>query len=202
MNSTIPFRYCLLFALACLVSTASATTQRDSTIEKNDRQNGDAPTSMVLKKGTPVTFRTTEKVSSHDGFEIKTIALEIYTDVSSDGKTIVFNQNNYGEAEVTAQKAGAFGKPGKVEITAVSVRTVNGQRVRLDGIVTEKRGKDQRGMALGLSIGIPIAGLAMSTPPGILLFGIIGLFIKGREAVVPSGTIVRAVVAEDVVVQL
>lgn len=174
-----------------------ANNDTDTTSAKKDNA-----VTFILKRGTPITFKTTEKVSSRDGYQNKVIALEIFTDVSGDGKTIIFNQSNYGEAEVTTRKSGSFGKPGRVEIKAVGVRTVNGQRVKLEGMTVERNGKDKRGFALGMSIGVPIAGLAMSTPPGILLFGITGLFIKGKDAIMPAGEIIRAYVAEDVEVRL
>lgn len=204
----VPILYNLL-ALIILVAcqeNAWAAVKTDSTqhivTDSMRTITATEPTTAILKKGTIVSFITTEKVSSKDGQEYRTISLQVYTDVSIDGKNIVFNHNNYGEAEVTTHKAGSFGRPGKAEITAVSVRTVNGQRIALEGTTTERHGKDKRGLAFGMSLGIPIAGLAMSTPPGILVFGITGFFIRGKEAVIPVRTIIRAKVAEDTLIQL
>ena len=206
MKSTILSNLLVLLTLILSTQNAFASGENDSTsttrIDSTRSITTYEPTTAILKKGTIVSFITTEKVSSKDGEENRTISLQIYTDVSIDGKNIVFNHNNYGEAEITTHKAGSFGRPGKADITAVSVRTVNGQRVALEGLTMEKRGKDQRGLAFGMSLGIPIAGLAMSTPPGILIFGITGFFIKGKDATIPVRTIVRAKVAEDTLIQL
>ena len=142
-----------------LMSFTSVFANNDTDTTTVKKENA---TTVILKRGTPISLRTTEKVSSRDGYNHKIITLEIYTDVSVDGKTIVFNQSNFGEAEVTTRKSSAFGKPGKIEIKAVSARTVNGQRVKLEGVVIEKNGRDNRGLALGMSIGIPVAGIVMS----------------------------------------
>jgi hypothetical protein len=205
MKATILSNLIALITFVACQQNAFATVATDSMqhiVMDSMRALAAEPTTAILKKGTIVSFVTTEKVSSKDGQEYRTISLQVYTDVSIDGKNIVFNHNNYGEAEITTHKAGSFGRPGKAEITAVSVRTVNGQRIALEGTTTEKYGKDKRGLAFGMSLGIPIAGLAMSTPPGILIFGITGFFIKGKEATIPVRTIIRAKVAEDTLIQL
>lgn len=165
--------------------------------------NGDNPPKkerkITIKRGTKITLQLNDNVSSQENELGNVVEMMVMMDVKVNGKTVVAS-GTFAEGLVTdARRAGIFGKGGRIELEGINIRSIDGQRIPIKSVKVKKQGKNRKGMAWGMSILIPAAGILMGTPM-LAPFAIVGLFVKGREIDIEAGTLVTAKILEDVIV--
>ncbi|MDP3786463.1 MAG: hypothetical protein Q8R05_02810 [Candidatus Omnitrophota bacterium] len=143
------------------------------------------PDSMKVKNGTPVILRLTEDVSSKTKNMNESVAMQVAKDVIIDGKTVVKAGTPAMGTVSWAEKAGMLGKEGKIQITADSTKSVDGQRIPLRASVTSM-GKSETVMSVIMSI----------------LCCILFLLVPGKEASLPIGTEIKAYIDQDLTVEV
>lgn len=135
----------------------------------------------LLREGTVITLDLFDHLKSNEVQTGAIVELSVYKQVVVDGKTLV-KDGAYGEARVTtARRAGVFGRPGKLEVEAISLDAVDGTRVRLRGGTVTRVGRDRRGLATAL-----------------LIFGFL---VRGDDVEMESKTKFRALVESDVLIR-
>lgn len=136
-----------------------------------------APATRLLPADTEIHLRLLEPVASNTHVHADRFKLEVAEPVVVDGAVVIpAGAACVGEV-VHAGKAGFGGKAGELILATRFVR-VGDQEVRLRSF-TASNGSDRVNLALGLS------------------YVLVGLFVQGKNIVVPEGTDVYAKVAVD-----
>lgn len=148
--------------------------------------------SVKLTEGTIVPLSLSESISSKTAAEGNRVSFEVVDDVlSEDGKQVLIKAGTVANGSITKlEKNGAFGKAGELAITIDKTRTVDGKRVPLK-LSINKAGESKRGTSIGLAA---IGAFVILWP--LMFF----LFKKGKDATLPAGTQLNAVVDRDVMV--
>lgn len=142
---------------------------------------------QTLHRGTNVPVKSVNTITSKHG---SNAAFAVSADVKAPDGTVVIRRGTLVEAKVTAVRARGCGRPGSLRARFLSVQAVDGQTIALDGIDLEAEGRNKRGLAIGLGVGLSVPTLCLP------LLGL--LAIKGGQAVIEEGTSVRGIqVAED-----
>ncbi|WP_082594500.1 hypothetical protein [Sphingomonas sp. Root710] len=143
---------------------------------------GGAP-STVLRSGTPISLRTTSELTTK-GKHLKVgdrFTLEVGEAVLLNGR-VVIPIGSPAVGEVTSiRNKGMWGKSGNIETRLLYV-TANDRRLRISGSVNDK-GKKNGGGAIATSA---------------IVFLPAGFFMTGTSALIPPGTVVNAILEEDV----
>lgn len=131
----------------------------------------DAPLEVLVPENTELTVRLVRPVTSANARVEDKVDLEVVRDVVIDG-VVVFKKGAPARGTVTAAaNARSFGRSGNLAFTIESVEAVNGQAVRLD---TNRALKGET--------------RAGATVAAVVLVGVFGGFVKGKNIEVPAGT--------------
>ncbi len=146
-----------------------------------------------LERGKGLSVRLTSEISSKHLEKANPAKAIVYSDVkSADGKVLI-KSGTPVRLELSGKKAKGAGKAGYVEATCASTMAVDGQEILLDG-GTSAEGDERRMLAIGLGVGLGLTFL--------FGFGFLFTLIKGRDAAIPAGTVIRNVfVANDYIIQ-
>lgn len=141
---------------------------------------------VVLNAGTMIPLESISSISSENLTAGQTIDFKVRTDVKV-GDKVVIAAGSLAKAQVSIVKQPkAIGKEGFVELQIKSVQTVDGKTVSLSSGNITKSGDDKAGLSIVLGIFVCI------------LF----LLIKGKNAEIPAGYQVDAVVSSNVTVNV
>ena len=133
----------------------------------------------ILKYRTPIKLKTENILKSNEEIPVRMVVAEEIRD--SSGKFVLIASGTPVECKVYSFRARGLGKAGVIRIYPVSVISVDGQNVLLEGAFC-LYGKNRKTAALGWGIGSGLTFL-----PGV---GFCFLMLKGRQAVVPAGAVV------------
>lgn len=206
------FRVLILLLLGFALSL---TVVASNVLEKP----ADDPSKIFIPAGTEISMTLFEDVSSALLVKGNIIKLNVYKELRIDGKTIV-NTGRYGEGRVVeSQKAGVFGRPGKIVLEAINVETVTNERIPLIGETFVRIGKERRLLAwaltVGLALGAFLAGSLIGRPKngaepekskvwvgagvGIVLLST-GFFVPGKNVEVKAAEeiIMKGYVSRDI----
>ena len=141
---------------------------------------------VKLTSGTPVILRLSDSINSSTARQGDTVTFEAARDVEVNGK-VVISRGAIATGEVASvEKRAMLGEGGKLMVNLRSVRAVDGKEVPIRATLSQE-GKNKQLTAI-------IVGLVLC---------ILGLFlIKGGDAMVPSGTEVKAYVDVDVEIDI
>ncbi|MBR5531835.1 MAG: hypothetical protein IKU59_00790 [Bacteroidales bacterium] len=136
---------------------------------------------VPLGNGQIIPIMINDAVSSSEGGSASATVL---TDVKSLQGDILISKGTPVILKIEKTSKKGVGKPGKVSINCISVNSVDGQAIQLNGNVTAE-GKNKRGKALGLGLGLTFTGFGA-------IIGLPCLAIKGGDAVIEQGTLINA----------
>ena len=140
---------------------------------------------IVIKGGTEVLVKTTERLKSNQVHTGQTIRFTVERAVVDDNGVTLIEGGAPAWGTVTkVAKAGLFGAGGKLGITIDSVEAYNGKVIQLSG----NKNNDGENVA-GVAI---IGGLFVAWP---------ALLFRGSNAVIEAGTIFSAYVASTTVIE-
>lgn len=133
--------------------------------------------------GTEVPVEITEKLSSATHSSGQEFGARVAVDVTVAGKTVIRAGTLVVAVVESARKAGAVGSEGMLAISLQSTNAVDGTKVALSG-GKEVVGKGKMGSSVAVTV----------------LCCILGLLMKGDNAVIPSGTqLIARTVTEAVI---
>ena len=137
---------------------------------------------IVLPAGTAIQLVTVDALDSRTAKQGQRFALRVSEDVIV-GPAIVIPRGTpaIGEVEAVSGK-GMVGKAGRLELRPLFIE-LGGERIYLTG-TTDQRGRDST------------AGVAV----GSLLFSGLGIFITGKSAAVPAGSLLPGRIRTDVTI--
>lgn len=142
---------------------------------------------LMLKSGTPIRLRTLGELTTK-GKHLKIgdrFNLEVADSVTL-AEHVIIPVGSSAVGEITSiRNKGMWGKSGNIETRLISL-TANGRTIRIAGSINDK--------------GVKSGGGAIAT--SAIVFLPAGFFMTGTSAVIPSGTLVQGMIAEDVPVML
>jgi hypothetical protein len=161
-----------------LVCCASNTFAQDAAMVIGAAQ------ANVLRAGTPIELKTVRELTTK-GKHLKVgdrFPLEVSDSVLLNGQVIIsIGSPAVGEI-VSVRNKGMWGKSGNIETRLLYV-TANGRRIRLEGAAGADKGKKAGAGAVAVSA---------------IVFLPTGFFWTGTSAVIPPGTRVDGLIAEDI----
>jgi hypothetical protein len=189
-----------IFCILCFTLPLIATSTND-TIQLVE--------TVTLKKGTIVTLKLLEPIRSDEVEESTIIPAAIGLDVVVEGERVAVT-GAYAEARVRrVDPASRFGKGALLEIEAINMQLIDGQRVKLAGDVSRAKGNHRRLLAWTVAIVTPAVGALFAQSAGngeaapfMIPFAGLGLLVKGKAAELPVGSLLTAVVTRDTEVQI
>lgn len=186
----------LLIALISHTSFALTTSIIEDSLSQTSRI-------IRLKKGTDIKLKFAESVSSADLEKGRILHLEVYGDIIVDGVTIISTATLAEGKVLKVRRRGMFGRGGYLRIKPSRLMTDGNQSIDLRGPEVTKKGKDKQFLAVGASAA-PFAVAATIGAPIIVLpvTLVTGLFVKGKDAEIAKGTIISAMIGEDVIIKL
>ncbi len=138
-----------------------------------------APAKIVLKEGTPVDLKFTQKLSSKHAKVGDPVELVLDQDLAV-GPTIVAKKGAKAVATVSqSDKAGMAGRGGKLNVQ-LEYLEAGDTRIKLRGM-QGRQGDDKTGATVGL----------------VVAFGLVGFMKHGKQAEVKEGTPLKAYVDHD-----
>ncbi len=136
----------------------------------------------TLKSGSVITLRFVEEVKSNSNAANVVVA----NDVKVDDKIIV-SAGTPVQTQVTATKRRSCGIAGVLNVAFISTRATDGTLITLIGGSISREGRNKRGLAIGLGVGL-----------GVLAWPLLScLVIRGGEAVIPEGTLTTNVLTAN-----
>jgi hypothetical protein len=181
----------LSFGIVLLLQTiwlAPASSELAKTPESNlklERSQQLIAKKIALASGTKLQLELAEELSSKTAQEGDIVVYYAAANVLSPTKEILIKKGARATGKVTmAKRARMFGKKGQLEFTVEEIEAVDGTKVPLRSTV-EKNGKG-RGTTM-----VAVAALV----------SVFGVFIKGKNVTVKSGTLVEAYVDYDTVIE-
>ncbi len=142
---------------------------------------------VVVPRDTDIFARITDDITSkkRDTNRGDVIVAEVQSDVVIDGEVVVERGAELYLRVERARKAKMFGRQGRLELAALSVRAVDGSLLPLAGAYDSKgRGRKVLTGVLTVAVAWPFA------------------FLKGKNARVPEGTVIATQIGEDVRVRV
>lgn len=110
----------------------------------------------------------------------------VANDVKVDDKIIV-SAGTPVQTQVTATKRRSCGIAGVLNVAFISTRATDGTLITLIGGSISREGRNKRGLAIGLGVGL-----------GVLAWPLLScLVIRGGEAVIPEGTLTTNVLTAN-----
>lgn len=141
-------------------------------------------TEVVIPDGTEITVVTTDEISSKTATEGDPINFKVAEDVVINGKVVIAKDSLVKGTVASAKKSGFMGRGGNLGIRVESAMTVDNQKLKLRS-AKNKEGGDKTGTTVAL----------------VVLFGPLGFLKKGKNAVIKSGTPIKAFTDEEKKVQ-
>ena len=141
-----------------------------------------------LSNGKIIAIRLTSDIySKHNGKDIVTAIVE--SDVRDDSNNyVVIRRGTPVAIEATVKKARSVGKAGEIKLNCLNTTAVDGQTIRLMGGYNTE-GRDKRGIALGVSLGVGIGTLCL---PVLCV-----MCMKGEDVTIPANTRLHNIVIDD-----
>ncbi len=134
----------------------------------------------ILNAGTIVPVQFTHTVCSDGNDQIRAF---VTRDIKGDSGRIVIKAGESVNMTIKKSRARGWGKPGRIEVTVISVLAADGQEILLNGSDFVE-GRDKKTGAILFSV-----GMGVSILPLIGFFS--GFFIKGEEVCIQSVPVVR-----------
>lgn len=130
-----------------------------------------AASTLLVPENTEIPLRLVRRITSADARVEDEVVLEVARDVVIGGQ-VIFQKGARARGKVTeAANARSFGRSGKLSFSIDGVEAMNGQMVRVD---TSRALKGD--------------GRVGATVAAVVLVGVFGGFVKGKNIEVPAGT--------------
>lgn len=131
-----------------------------------------------LTNGTLVDITIIDEVSSEND---NNVTVQVTHDVIDAKGNIIIKAGTPVQCSIERKKKSGVGKPGEITLSMLSVKSIDGQNIKLNGKFS-KEGKNKKGVALGVGLGVGI---------GTFLLPMLAFIAKkGDAAVISQNTIV------------
>ncbi len=173
---------CCLFLAALLPTTGLVAATGPIGAASADRTD-----TLVLPADTAIYAELARDVTSHKKRTAvgDIVPARVWRDVEVDGRVAIEEGSELLLRVAHVKKAKFLGRRGELVLEAVSVRAIDGTELRLDGYQTrDGKGRIAASAALTVAVAWPF------------------LFLRGKNAKVPAGTVLQARTVADVTVTI
>ncbi len=144
---------------------------------------------LVIPEGTLIQIRLQETLSTRTTKEGEPVSFVVQNAVRI-GKRKIIEKGATVQAYVSdIRHPQRFGRNASLKIKFLTVHTVKGREIPVE--IGERAAKTNQEM--GMAAGAAVGGALIFGPIGLLA----GLFVKGKNIDIPSGTVFHVEVAED-----
>jgi hypothetical protein len=145
-----------------------------------------AANKLKIEDGTKISLELIDELSSNKSRTGQEVLFRVRDNVLGPNKEILIRKNARAIGKITTAKgSGSLGRKGKLEFTIETVEAVDGTKVKLRSQqVTSGKGK-----------GGAMAAVTLLVSP-------LGLFMKGKNAKAPAGTLYDAYIDEEVMIDV
>lgn len=144
---------------------------------------------LVIPKGTLVKIRLQEQLSTKFTKEGHAVKFTVQDTVRIGNRKIIEKGASIQAYVSHIRHPQRFGRNASLKIKFVSVHSVKGREIPIEIGEHAAKTNEQMGTAAGAAVG----GALIFGPIGLLA----GLFVKGKNISIPSGTLLHVEVAED-----
>lgn len=138
-----------------------------------------------LDRGTMLIVRLLSTVKSNSKNSVSAI---VDNDVKGKNGEILIKRGTPVQTSIKREKAKGCGRAGFVELKCISTTSVDGQTILLEGS-SSATGKDNKGLAIGLGVGLGVTFLPV--------IGFAFLAIKGEPGIIEPSIISNVFVMND-----
>lgn len=133
---------------------------------------------ILIEKGTNIKVQAADTVRSQESKQNNVVSFKVSEDIKV-GDITVIPANTKVEGIVTkVKKSGSWDRDGQLQVTFSEIKTKEAESIPVEGVIYKHGEK----------------------PNIFVRYSICGVFIKGKEAVIPGGTEVTLVVKEDTII--
>lgn len=201
---------CILLAALFTLDFAAAQTTDSLPIDGGLRPKMAATIAVAryvtLKKGTLVTMRFNQNISSDNLREGQTVKMDIDQDVRVDDRVVIATDRFATIVVKENRPQGSMGRPARLVLEGNFATAVDGQTIELEGTWQPRKGIGSQGIAWTSTI-LAVGGVAVTAATGglgaLLLLPIApaGFLIKGKKTGYEIGEVIQFRVKEDVVIK-
>ncbi|SMC89951.1 hypothetical protein [Sporomusa malonica] len=138
------------------------------------------PRNLTMAKGMIIKVRAVETISSQKIRQNEKMHFKVIEDIMI-GDVVIVPANTDVEASITKiKKAGSWDKDGQLEVAFSEVKTKDGHSIPVTGMLQIRGDK----------------------PQFLIRYSLLGVLIKGKEAIIRAGTEVDLKIKEEVVIRL
>lgn len=131
-----------------------------------------------LTNGALVDVTILDEISSENE---NNVTVQVTHDVIDTKGNVIIKAGTPVQCNVDRKKRSGVGKPGEITVSMLSVKSKDGQDIKLNGKYT-REGKNKKGLALGVGLGVGL---------GTFLVPMLGFIAKkGDAATIPQNTLV------------
>ena len=150
-------------------------------------------TPVKIRKDTVLRVRVGSTISSKDAQVGDEVPLTVLEDLVLDRNVLAIPRGSSAIGDLDqARPAGRFGRPGRMRFLVREAEAIDG--TSLPALLKEVAMSDADKKKLGLAAGASVVGYLALGPVGLVG----GIFVKGKEAVLPEGTELLISITEDV----
>lgn len=137
------------------------------------------PRNLTIAKGTIIKVRAVDTISSQKTKQNEKVHFKVIEDIVIED-IIVISAGTDVEAVITkVKKAGPWDKDGEIEVAFSEVETKDGHSIPVSGMLQLRGDK----------------------PPLLVKYSLLGVLVKGKEAVMRTGTKVDLQIKEDYIIR-
>lgn len=152
-------------------------------------------TPVKIRKGTELRVRVGSTISSKDAQVGDEVPLTVLEDLTLDQHVLAVPRGSIAIGDLDqARPAGRFGRPGRMRFLVRETEAIDGSA--LPALLKEIAMSDADKKKLGLAAGASVVGYLALGPVGLVG----GIFVKGKEAILPEGTELLITITEDITV--
>lgn len=160
-----------------VTSPVTSSVDKPTTANPVQNQSPSEISTVFIPDGTEIIVSTTEKISSKDYATGALVNLKVDSDLVINGKVVVKAGTIARATVIESKKSGFLGASGRLNIVIDSTTSVDGRKINLRGSISGN-GNGQVGTTVAVS----------------LLVSPLGLLIKGSNAKINPGTLIRSYV--------
>ena len=138
-----------------------------------------------IEEGTIILLKSLSIISSNTSMDGESIDFYCVENVVVDNKVIIKKNSKVTGKVESSEKSRSLGKEGSLKIIFNYITAIDGQNIPISGVYNYVRGDNKSGNAVGLSF----------------VFSPLFLFLKGKEAVIPIGSLIEVYTTKEIDIQ-
>lgn len=138
-----------------------------------------------IEEGTIILLKSLSIISSNTSMDGESIDFYCAENIVVDNKIIIKKNSKVTGKIESSEKSRSLGKEGSLKIIFNYISAIDGQNIPISGVYNYVKGDNKSSNAVGLSF----------------VFSPLFLFLKGKEAVIPIGSLIEVYTTKEIDIQ-